>query len=554
MTGLASKYFKIGLLCLVISILCASCAQQVPPQGGEVDRDSPRIVTSIPRNEAVNVNEQEIMFEFDEYIQLKGANQQLIVSPPLKYPVEFKIKGKKLYVSWRDTLAENTTYLYQFGEGIVDVNEGNILDSNIFVFSTGPYLDSFSLQGKVIDALTMDPVEDVWVMLYVEDIDSLPYLELPRYFAKTDQTGQFNLQYLSQGEYKVFALLEEGSGYLYDLPTESIGFLEGMIPVTHPSDTTGGDTTYTIDLFLQNDSTQYLLGNTQLGMTGIQLQFNAPVETIEIQELTGLANVAEWTDVWNAFNDTVTYWFPSLLAYDSLKLRIAVEGYTDTLFLRKPKESRGKRKMGSKKSEENAIELRAGGRGSQRHFKPWRLRSNTPIALVKDLSEALFIEGKDSMELAPYFTYDKSEITVDYDWKQGTKYKIFIPDSIIFDRFNASHDTLEFSFITSRKEDFGQLEISHNLPDNGHAYIWQLLLDDDVVDERLVQPKGKINYPYLATGTYKVKLLFDENNNGIWDTGFYLGKRQPEEVTYFNEKIEIRSNWATEMEWNLVLP
>jgi hypothetical protein len=535
----------------VLPVLISGCAQQVSPKGGEVDAESPVILSSNPQNESVNMTDQKITLEFDEYVQLKSASQQLIVSPPLKYPVEFKMKGKKLEVSWEDTLTENTTYLFQFGEGIVDVNENNPLDSNVFVFSTGLYLDSFSLKGEVVDANSMEPVAEAWVMLYLQDNDSLPYKEVPRYFGKTNENGTFLLNYLAKGDYKVFALKEEGSSYIYDAPTEQIGFLKEMIPSFSVSDSSLKDSSYVIRLFNEIDSTQYLLGSTQLGKNGLQLQFNAPVDSLYLEDLTGQWNVAMWSPIWGIFNDTVTYWFDTSLDYDSLKLKLVADDFVDTLFLRKPGSVKRKKRRNSDDIETENIALITGS--TQKHYLPWKIRSSTPIVKLGSLDGIVFKEANDTLEVGPYLSFDEMALSIDYNWKQGQGYSLLIPDSVVFDRFGNTQDTLNFSIVTSRKEDFGQLAIEYNLPDFGHQYIWQLKLEERIVDERIIDPVGRVKYDFLATGEYTVKLLFDQNNNGIWDTGYYPAKRQPEKVTYFNEKVEIRSNWATEMKWSLTL-
>ena len=113
MAGWAIRYSSILVGMALAAILLQSCAQQVAPTGGDKDEVPPNILASNPKNNSVAFLREEIMFEFDEYVSLKGANQELIVSPPLKYPVDFKLKNKKLYVSWKDTLRDNTTYLFQ---------------------------------------------------------------------------------------------------------------------------------------------------------------------------------------------------------------------------------------------------------------------------------------------------------------------------------------------------------------------------------------------------------------------------------------------------------
>ena len=551
MTGWVTFSFRNSIYLLVVAAICASCAKQLKPTGGDIDEVPPKILASAPANEAVNFKEPEISFEFDEYIKLQAASQELVVSPPLKYPVDFKLKGKKLTISWKDTLIENTTYLFHFGEGIVDLNEGNPLDSNVFVFSTGPYLDSFSLRGNVIDAFTLKAVKDVWVMLYSQNDDSLPYLELPRYFAKTNEQGFYELKYLSPGVYKVFALFEEGSGYLYDAPSEHIGFLEGMVTSVNANDTSVKDSLYSIKLFTEIDSTQYILGIEQLGKNGLKIQFNATVDQYLIEELTGVSDVENWSPIWNKSRDTLTFWFDAPIAYDSLRLRIVADNFSDTLLLREPKSKKARGKMGAQKSDESNISLSS--KGVVNHYGQRKIKSLTPISKVRSMESLLLKEGSDTIDLTDFFSYNDSNLVIDYKWKEGQNYSLLIPDSCVYDRFGTSHDTLNFSMNTTRQEDFGSLKISYKLPDFGYPYLWQLKMGEKVVDERSIQSNGDIIYRYLTTGEYSVKLLHDANANGIWDTGYYPGKRQPEKVSFYNEKIEIRSNWETEVEWRLEL-
>jgi hypothetical protein len=533
-----------------LALILAGCAQQVTPTGGDRDMDAPRILSAKPDNESTNMLDNKIILEFDEYVALKNANQELIVSPPLKYPVEFKMKNKKLQISWRDTLLENTTYLFQFGKGIADVNENNVLDSNIFVFSTGPYLDSFEVSGKVIDAFDLKPLEEVWVMLYDADIDSLPLTELPRYFSKTDASGNFYLKYLRPGNYKIFALSGKNGGYLYDAPGEGIAFLEGMISATNPSDSIAKDTAYALKLFVEEDSIQYVKSFVQVGNTGLIVEFNRAVEGMVISELTGIEDVKSWTESWSLDHDSVTYWFEKPNEYDSLKLRVEIGDFSDTIFFRKPSGKMGRAKGGKGGNESKGLTLSSSG-ARQLHYKPMRMVSKTPLASMDKPEEFVFIEDKDTIDVAPYIKKEFYALVLDYPWKQSSKYKLIIPDSLVADRFGVQNDSLIFSFVASRKEDFGQLYFSHSLPELGHKFIWQLMKGDDVVDERIVEAKGKVKYEYLPTGSYRVRLLYDANDNGQWDTGYYKGKRQPEIVKYFHEAIDVRSNWATEIEWNL---
>jgi hypothetical protein len=56
----------------------------------------------------------------------------------------------------------------------------------------------------------------------------------------------------------------------------------------------------------------------------------------------------------------------------------------------------------------------------------------------------------------------------------------------------------------------------------------------------------------LPPGEYQLKLLTDNNQNGRWDTGKFMGtKIQPERVRNLKLTLNIKSNWDNEM--NLIL-
>ncbi|MEZ4721500.1 MAG: Ig-like domain-containing protein [Flavobacteriales bacterium] len=552
--------FRKYLLFVLTALMLTSCAVQRSPQGGDRDKEPPKILASEPLNESVNFNDNQIVMEFDEYVVLQGASKELIISPPLKYPVEFKQRKKKLFISWKDTLQENTTYLFQFGKGIVDLNENNPLDSNVFVFSTGPYLDSFEISGNIINAFDRKAEPDIWVMLYEEDNDSLPYKEIPRYIGKTDSKGDFQIKYMQPKEYKLFALKPINAGYTYDVTGEGIGFADGMIEAAAPEirDTTETQDSTAMEyqrsleirMFIEDDSTQYVKSFAQIKNQGLILEFNRPLDSLTLAELTGNEDVKTWTENWSTDRDSVTYWFQAKNDYDSLKLVMESENFIDTIFFRKPKEIASGRR--AKDSEKERLTLTNSLSGKQPHFSPWHVRSETPIVQIGPLDSFVFTENKDTVDFKPYFQQTFYGFTLGYPWKQDASYSLLIPDSSIFDRFGYTNDSLKFSFSASRNEDYGQLVIKYQLDDVDHPFLWELLTaDGKLVDRRSVDPIGQIAYEHLKTGKYQIKITYDENGNGKWDTGYYRGKRQPERVRFHDEQIEIRSNWASEIEWIL---
>ena len=133
-----------------------------------------------------------------------------------------------------EKLRDNTTYTINFGEAIQDLTEGNAPKDFRFIFATGPYIDSLSVQGTVRDAFTNELKEDVFVILYDNLEDSVVNKERPYYFAKTDKTGKFRIPNVKQDTFKIFALIDNNFNYLFDAENEQIGFLNQNIITNVP--------------------------------------------------------------------------------------------------------------------------------------------------------------------------------------------------------------------------------------------------------------------------------------------------------------------------------
>ena len=110
-----------------------------------------------------------------------------------------------------------------------------------------------------------------------------------------------------------------------------------------------------------------------------------------------------------------------------------------------------------------------------------------------------------------------------------------------------------FRSFTTQKDDFYGNIILH-LTSVEDPLLVQLL--DNNKEEQVLQTiktneDGTIKFDFLAPNKYKVKVIFDSNNNGEWDTGTIEEKRQPERVAYLPEIIKVRSNWDNEFTWDM---
>jgi len=227
------------LLILKILVLCG-CANIIPPTGGPRDSLPPRLVRVNPPDSSKSFNTKTITFTFDEFIeQPQETFKNLIVSPTPAIPPVVESKLRTLTVKIKDTLEPNTTYYYNFGDAIRDVNEQNVLHNFSYIFTTGSELDSLEFSGNVIVAETGGIDTTMIVMLHRSGIDSAVVKERPRYYTKLDGRGNFRFLYLPPGTYYIYALKDDNNTRNYLSGTQLFAFADtpvvvksGAAPVT----------------------------------------------------------------------------------------------------------------------------------------------------------------------------------------------------------------------------------------------------------------------------------------------------------------------------------
>ncbi|HVG41832.1 MAG TPA: Ig-like domain-containing protein, partial [Chitinophagaceae bacterium] len=137
------------LLLTVISIFSGTgCANIIPPSGGPRDSLPPQLVRADPPDSTVNFKGNSIRLYFDEFVDLQDVSRNLLFTPLFENVPVIEAKLRTLTLRIRDTLEPNTTYTFNFGNAIKDINEGNVLRNFTYTFSTGPSLDSLTLSGK----------------------------------------------------------------------------------------------------------------------------------------------------------------------------------------------------------------------------------------------------------------------------------------------------------------------------------------------------------------------------------------------------------------------
>ena len=573
------------LFVLLIPILLCRCANPMAPEGGKKDIKPPKVISCDPPAYSTNFRKKEIRITFNKYIQLKDQSNQVYIDPPLLPHNDIRLHGKSIFIKLPDTLKSNTTYSINFGDAIEDITENNILHDYAYVFSTGSYIDSLSLSGKVINAFDQVPQKDVFAMIYINNndtlpLDSLPFHVKPYYRTKTTENGEFTFKNLLDVPFLLFALKDMNNNYIFDLPNEKIAFCDSLVkgiyikPLPHdtlkkdstakhdtltPKKDTGSITKtlipgYTLMLFEEIDSTQKILKADMVSDNQVGISYRFPAINPKFIPLN-ISDTSGWMiPEFNSRRDSVFLWLKNT-GKDSLYLRLIDNGRTiDTARIDLRKKTLKKKK--NDKGPAKAIKLVLATNMPDGRLNQYK---NDPIVIFSyplagyDLSRIKMVDGKDTVK--PKVTFSdsiKRKLRILYKWKEDHPYLLIIPDSIFTSVNGNSNDSLVFPFRSHALRDFGSIQMTINIKNPSGNYIIQLMDEkENILEQQIINASGKVKFDYLFPGKFKIKCIYDRNRNGRWDTGKFSRKLQPEKVQYYQKTIEVRANWDIDESWDL---
>lgn len=529
------------LFFILMALALVQCGRMGSPSGGPKDVTPPVLINAEPPNRSINFTATSFRLEFDEFVKLKDIQNQLIVSPPLKYPPIITPQGnanKFVEVKIKDTLRPNTTYTFNFGQSIEDNNEGNPNRFLTYVFSTGAYLDSLSLSGVVTDAFNEKADTFISVMLYEMDstyTDSTIYLQPPSYMTNTlDSTTFFQLNNLKAGRYALMALKDEGKNNMFDQNTDKIGFVTDTIVL--PT-----DSVYGLNLFREVPDYSAAVPSMASGNRIIFGYTGAKASDLELNLLSTLPDSVKTTVNKDVEKDTLNFWFSPLEA-DSLvfTLNNTVEQVLDTFIIK------------TRKLDSDSLNLRPNQSSSLDMMAPFFIQANTPLAALEtDSIQLMNLNDSTQMDVKVSLDTLNNRLDVALGKEPNMAYGLTLLPGTLTDFFGQANDTIDYRLSTASLADFGNLRL--NLAGNiSYPLILQLTNEKGETQRELFASEGNtFEFNLIKPGNYKIRLIQDANGNQKWDTGSFLEKRQPESVLYYPKTLEIRANWDLEETYTL---
>lgn len=603
------KYSRIivGFVIAVAALIVAGCARMGSPDGGWYDETPPRVIGANPAEGAVNVKAKQFYVDFNEFIKIENASENVIVSPPQTEAPEIKSQGKRISIKLVDSLKANTTYTIDFSSSISDNNEGNPLGNYIYTFSTGNRIDTLEVAGYVINAENLEPVKGILVGLY-DNLSDSAFCKLPMLrVARTDSRGHFIVRGVAPGRYHIFALQDQDGDYRYGQRSEMMGFSDQIIEPTFKDDirqdTLWKDSLRIMSIdrvhythFLPDDvclrvfnatiSTRYLLKSERPDPRYLLLNYSYPDSVLPtIKGLNFDATDAFLIERPVAGKDSLLYWLrdTALVNQDTLRLSVTtsitdtlgvLRQQTDTLeFLSKVSYARRLKEQQKKIEEWQKDQEKKKKRGEPYDsimppealalkFEPSQsldpdqniiITSPTPLEPVDTGMIHLYShQQNDSLWYKePYDLRRLSDMTyvLRASWRPDMEYSLETDSAAFRDIYGTVTKAQKMGLKVPGNDTYASLLITINGMSGKHLLVNLLDKSGNVVKTDTVD-NGQAEFYYLKEGDYYVSLIIDANHNGKWDTGDYDLKLQPEQVYFYPEKITCKAKWDMTVSWN----
>lgn len=528
-----NKTFSNFILIVVIGTLFINCANRGTPEGGPKDLEPPIITKTEPENYSIHFNGKEIKIYFNEYIKIKDIQKQLIISPPMTSQPEITPLGnasKQIRIKIYDTLQPNTTYAFNFGNSITDNNEGNPYPYYRYVFSTGDYIDSLSVKGIILDAEKSAPDTFVSVMLYEVDstfTDSIIYKKPPKYITNTlDSATTFSIDNVKTGKYMLIALKDANNDNKFQQKTDKIAFHKSFINV--PT-----DSFYTLKLFKEarnfNAVRPTLVAGEKIafGYEGDYKDMNITLKSDVPEGFTSRITKDIKTD-------TLYYWYQPKLEIDSLVFNVSKDDFNQDFVVR------------LRNNKRDTLVINVSPNSAIGYKQDFKISGSIPFKSV-DTSK-ITIMNKDSTNVSFTSVFDtiSNTLSLNFEKTEENSYNVQLLPKTFTDIFESTNDSLNYKLMTPKQNTFGNVRI--RLINATYPVIVQLTNEKwEVKYEQYSTKQDVLDFLNVTPGTYGIRIIYDTNGNGKYDSGNYLKNIQPENSSFFNMKDAVRADWSEEV-------
>ena len=541
------KHFLLWLFALSVLV---SCARVGSPVGGNKDTIPPKMIGSNIDTTRINVPRdiKELRIDFDEYITLKDVSKNLIISPPIKYSkiIPSSTGNKYLHIQWKDTLQANTTYNFNFGNSVVDLNEGNALPYFNFAFSTGSKIDDLYISGTVADALgnekNSEGKEKNLVVGLYQVKDTMDYRQKPYYITKADPDGYFELNYLTPGKYRIIGFDDENSNSIYDTGKESVAFQK--TPIVLDSSISG------VKLRIYPSKKLVKYKEMAVAPGGVAMVFEGNPDKVVVKAVG--EKPADYKVTHKPKSDSARIWFDAtkenigLTVSENLKFSYDTGAKQDTMSVFYKKPAKDDMTIANPFSNKLAPET------------DFRFSSNYIINKIQPENWKLESDSISQSFTARISELDSTQVIIKSTFVPGKKYQLTVPKNTVLSFYSRLSESVRFDFQAMKADEFGSFT-AHLVNAPSQKFWIQLLNDKNETEYQQYGNQTLIKFTNIRPGSYKLRILVDNNENGYWDSADFATETLSEDAFLFRKagdkdimsKINIRPMWEINENWDL---
>ncbi len=553
---------------LIIDLLTNSCANPISPTGGAKDTIPPTLVESNPENQALNFSSKELILVFDEKITADKLRSNLIITPLSEITFKSFVKKNTITITFEEEFEDSTTYTLNFFDGITDITEKNPSENLILAFSTGPFIDSLSINGKIRDLFTNKESSEYIIGLY-KITDTLDFKKnKPTYFTSSIDDGTFQINNIKAGKYKIFAFKDENKNLLFEAQNESYAFYNDTLILSQEN----------IDSIslksLSFDASKFDFNSSRPSGTNFEIRYSKQISEYKIKNELDLFTPSKIVG-----ESDVIRIYPFASPFDSTRLIITAldtlkNSRTDTVFAMFKESSRKPEDYTSKLLPKNNAYINQNTLYHIQLNKPSILAdtnflylaidtlADIPITKTKSNFDDQHMDYQFSFQIEPeeinhildsiklLFPYDSltaDSVNLPIQNNLGRikneSFNIFIKQGAFISVENDTSDIIESRYRFEEPGKYGKITLT--VETDKTSYYVQLMKNDQKIRE--IYNCKTCLFEDLDPDDYWFRVLHDSDNDSTWTYGNFNQNIEPEPIYFFQEETTLRANWEVEI-------
>lgn len=533
--------FKEIFIYILAAFVVAGCAKMMPLTGGEKDTQAPKLAKASPDTFSTNFNSKEIKILFDEFISVDDPSRNILFSPALTKEPNIVTNPRGITIKLKEDLKPNTTYTVRMQSAIKDLNEGNVLEEQIYVFSTGPTLDSGKVVGLLLNYLDNTPIKGAKIGLYpenatVEDIKS----SKPEFWTLSRIDGTFEIPYIRKEKFKIFALKEEDNSFIYDRAGESIAFL---------NDPVHSDSLEIQSMFMftsSNDSLK-LLKSKYRGNGTFSFLFSKPVKDVsfEVKDSVGLVD----NKILMNGSDSVLIWVPKM-ERKYAEFIVKADLLLDTANIKFRESTQSASRAG--KTTALKPQLVPAASNEMSIYDTLAIEFPHPVVMVDSSKIRLSIDSISKPFRIIENPLNPLQWQLFFEPESNKPYKLEVFKGAFKSYVqNDTLDSVQVNFGFLRTQDYAELEVTLKNKPVGNALFVTLTKDKKIVFSTILgENDSLLNVSRLAPGKYSLSAFLDTDGNGRLSEGDFDKGKLPERLYILGNPVVIRRGFNQKVNWD----